>query len=342
MMRKLVVWFNSKNRNLPWRMNQDPYRIWVSEIMLQQTQVVTVIPYFERWMKRFPTVDALAAASQDEVNQLWAGLGYYSRARNLKKGALWVAAYIQENGKFPMKRDEWLQVPGVGDYTAGAICSIAFNQPEPIVDGNVVRVVSRIKANSEILDAKRTFIWKIAKSWVNKAHQQGLDPKDFNQAMMELGATVCRPKNPVCAECPVRSACKGKKNPQLYPAPKKKVTKIHLQESKWVLLKNKKVLLIQNQGTRWREGLWDLPDAGSLDFPKSKSGMRLISKFQLRYVVTRHQVERHHTVWEMSGPLADTQKSAHQKSGQWFKLSDLPALPAPTQKALDRVTELAD
>ena len=192
--RDLSSWFKKNARVLPWRSNPIPYWVWLSEIMLQQTQVATVIPYFEKFIKKFPTVHDLAQASLDEVYSLWAGLGYYSRARNLHKGAVEMSRLIHEGKGFPKSRTEWLEIPGVGEYTAGAICSIALNQAEPIVDGNVVRVLSRVDAIRK-LDLKKTKIWDIATELVQ---QKRVEPRILNQALMELGATICKPKNPKC------------------------------------------------------------------------------------------------------------------------------------------------
>lgn len=188
--RKLLKWFDRDQRDMPWRKDRDPYRIWVSEIMLQQTQVKTVIPYFNRWMKTFPTVHALAKAPLPKVLKQWEGLGYYSRARNLHKAAHIVSQEL--DGNIPDTLPGILKLPGIGRYTAGAILSIAYDQPVPVLDGNVKRVVSRLflMKDNGATTASETRLWNKAESLVPRKR-----PGDFNQALMELGATVCLPKN---------------------------------------------------------------------------------------------------------------------------------------------------
>ena len=203
---------------MPWRETKDPYAIWVSEIMLQQTRVETVRAYFTRWMKRLPTVRALAEAPLDEVLSLWSGLGYYARARNLHAAAGVVVA--EDRGVVPRDPVRLRELPGVGDYTAGAIASIAFDLPEPILDGNVARILSRIYEIDAPAEAKATRdqLWKLAR---------GLVPtdaaSDFNQAMMELGATVCTPRNPDCLGCPVQGLCRARARGRQEELPRKKL-----------------------------------------------------------------------------------------------------------------------
>ena len=325
----LSVWFQKNARSLPWRSHPEPYSVWLSEVMLQQTQVATVLPYFEKFMKAFPKVQDLAQASLDEVYVLWAGLGYYSRARNLHRGAIAIAERIQAGQSFPKNREEWLLIPGVGEYTAGAICSIAFQQREALVDGNVVRVLSRLYA-IEKTDAKKTEIWAKAKALVNVP---SVNPSALNQSLMELGALICRPKNPQCERCPVQKHCAGKKNPEKYPEPKKKVVWKKLQEHKWVLLCEGKVYLQKNKKGLWREGLWDYPNAGTL-LPVLSA--RIKTEFTTKYVVTNHKIERKHTVLELKPKAA----SSFVKQGEWFSPERLPALPAPVKKALLKVQKL--
>ncbi|KAG9445794.1 hypothetical protein H6P81_011922 [Aristolochia fimbriata] len=213
----LLKWYYDNQRVLPWRTNQceekkesqeereaRAYAVWVSEVMLQQTQVVTVIDYYKRWMTKWPTVHHLAQASQEEVNELWAGLGYYRRARFLLEGA----KSIVEEGEFPKTASALRNVRGIGDYTAGAIASIAFKEAVPVVDGNVIRVVARLKAISENPKEARTIksFWKLAGQLVDPSY-----PGDFNQALMELGATLCTPANPSCSVCPVSEQCQALK-----------------------------------------------------------------------------------------------------------------------------------
>jgi A/G-specific adenine glycosylase len=202
--RALLAWYRAAKRDLPWRRTQDPYRIWLSEIMLQQTRVAAAIGYYERFLARFPTIDSLAAARVDEVMRLWAGLGYYSRARNLHRAAQEIVA--RHSGEFPRTWDEAIALPGIGDYTAAAILSIAYGAPHAVLDGNVARVLARLDAIRGDLRAPRR--WKA----LTARAQQIADPAspgDWNQAMMELGATICLPKSPRCEECPVRRFCRA-------------------------------------------------------------------------------------------------------------------------------------
>ncbi|MFQ7057035.1 MAG: A/G-specific adenine glycosylase [Turicibacter sanguinis] len=198
----LIDWYYIVKRDLPWRINRDPYRILVSEIMLQQTQVVTVIPYYERFMKLFPTTKELAEADEQTLLKAWEGLGYYSRARNLQESA----KMIEAMGGFPTTHEEILKLKGVGPYTAGAVSSIAFGIPAPAVDGNVFRVMSRVCCIFEDIAKPKTR--KVFESVVTDviSHE---DPSAFNQGLMELGATICTPKSPKCLECPVQKHCQA-------------------------------------------------------------------------------------------------------------------------------------
>jgi A/G-specific adenine glycosylase len=204
--KQLLGWFRQYRRDLPWRRTKDPYRIWLSEIMLQQTRVAAVIPYYERFLERFPDVHALAAAPQEEVLRLWSGLGYYSRARNLQRAAQEIVA--KHGGVFPRGEKDALALPGIGSYTAAAILSIAYGAKHAVLDGNVARVLARIFAvQGDLRDAKR---WQALQESANAL----LDPKspsDWNQAMMELGATLCTPQSPQCLLCPVTQFCRARK-----------------------------------------------------------------------------------------------------------------------------------
>ncbi len=201
----LLAWYRKEGRSLPWRENRDPYRIWLSEIMLQQTTVAAVIPYYERFLQRFPTIERLAAASLDDVIGLWAGLGYYSRARNLHRAAQQIVA---GQGVFPETLEELMALPGVGRSTAGAILSIAFNKPAPILDGNVRRVLVRLFAWREDPRSSRAEkqLWQWAEILTPAEH-----PHDYAQAIMDLGATICLPRVPICAICPLQELCQALK-----------------------------------------------------------------------------------------------------------------------------------
>jgi A/G-specific adenine glycosylase len=204
--KSLLDWFRTYQRDLPWRTNRDPYRIWISEIMLQQTRVAAVIPYYERFLQRFPDVQRLAEGPHEEILRLWSGLGYYTRARNLQHAAQQIMA--KHTGEFPRKREDALGLPGIGEYTAAAILSIAFDQPLAVLDGNVARVIAR-------LDAVRGDL-RAPQRWRGLQNRAGTllvreSAGDWNQAMMEVGATVCTPKSPQCLLCPVSQWCEGRK-----------------------------------------------------------------------------------------------------------------------------------
>lgn len=215
-------WFAKYGRkHLPWQQNKTPYRVWISEIMLQQTQVATVIPYFERFMQAFPTVAALANAKEDEVLHLWAGLGYYSRARNLHRAAKMIME--KWNGELPDRRDDLITLPGIGLSTAGAILSIAFHQPTAILDGNVKRVLSRFHAICDPIDDKKTEnqLWQLAEYYMPT-----IQTADYTQAMMDLGATLCTRSKPDCTSCPLARHCKGHELQIAASLPRKKAAKV--------------------------------------------------------------------------------------------------------------------
>jgi A/G-specific adenine glycosylase len=204
--KQLLAWFRQFQRDLPWRRTKDPYRIWLSEIMLQQTRVAAAIPYYQRFLQRFPDVQALATAPPEEVLRLWSGLGYYSRARNLQQAAQQIVA--KHGGRFPKRMDDALALPGIGNYTAAAILSIAFGEKHAVLDGNVARVLARLGAiQGDLREHQR---WQE----LQKTADRLLEPKspgDWNQAVMELGATLCTPKSPQCLLCPVAQFCEGRK-----------------------------------------------------------------------------------------------------------------------------------
>ncbi len=204
--KQLLAWFRQFQRDLPWRRTRDPYRVWLSEIMLQQTRVAAVIPYYERFLERFPNVCVLAAAPEQEVLRLWSGLGYYSRARNLQKAAQQIVA--EHGGEFPSRLESVLALPGIGNYTAAAILSIAFEEKHAVLDGNVARVLTRLGAMRG--DLRASGRWQELQECAD-AYLDANSPGDWNQAMMELGATLCAPKSPQCLLCPVAQFCEGRK-----------------------------------------------------------------------------------------------------------------------------------
>lgn len=252
---RLLSWFQKNKRDLPWRKNKNPYRVWISEIMLQQTQVKTVIPYYERWLKTFPTLKSLAKAPIEKVLKLWEGLGYYSRARNLKRGAEIIVRELKS--RFPETRETLLQVPGIGPYTAGAIASIAFGKPEPLVDGNVGRVFARLFEIPGIWNEPKTNqkLWKKAREVLSVKY-----PGDFNEALMELGATVCTKDNPRCGACPVSEYCRAYRNGTIDRFPHTKKSNITKVEKVTLLLrKNGSVLLRRKKPGHIMAGLYEFP-----------------------------------------------------------------------------------
>ncbi len=202
----LVGWFNADHRAMPWRADPSPYRVWISEIMLQQTQVVTVIPYFHRFLARFPDFASLAAAPLQELLKVWEGLGYYTRARNLHRTAQLVME--QHGGRLPQTFEELIRLPGIGRYTAAAIASIAFNEAVPVVDGNVLRVLSRFLGRETDIGSSAAKDWFF--EYLQKPIESSGNPAAFNQAIMELGALVCTPQKPDCAACPIGVGCRAR------------------------------------------------------------------------------------------------------------------------------------
>lgn len=295
--RALLTWYRREKRDMPWRRDPSPYRVWVSEIMLQQTTVAAVTPKYEAFMKRFPDVRALAAASEDEVLAMWAGLGYYSRARNLRKAALEVVE--KRSGVFPSDRDAVLDLPGVGRYTAGAILSIAFGKPEPLVDGNVIRVFSRLFAKKGRLKdpAFAASMWPLAADLVPKEA-----PGDWNQALMELGATVCTPESPSCGACPVASFCaanaRGLQDRLPVPEPRREPTPVRWT-CLWIERGGEVLLWRRGDDDRLLKGLWGLPEARRLD---AKVGRRLATA---AHSITHHAltVELREGVLSAGAPL---------------------------------------
>lgn len=335
-LKALAEWFERQKRVLPWREDPSLYRVWVSEIMLQQTQVVTVIPYFERFVARFPSVEKLARASTDEVMVHWAGLGYYSRARNLHRAARqFVEAGGGSTAVFPRDRAGWEAVPGVGPYTAGAILSIALGQVEAILDGNVERVLSRLRrvARGRGDAIYKARLWRLAGAFVKNGAQHGIAPSVTNQALMEIGATVCTPRKPKCGECPLSALCRGRAENDAEAYPPRKAPKQWLAVTEIVHLilqgrAGKEKFLVARRATgRWRSGLWDLPEF----LPFEKSALVQVGEIESRHVVTRHKIRRTTLIWRTRKSAAIW--SAADPGGEsmkWVPLGD----PAQAQVAI--------
>lgn len=315
----LLDWFAAHARDLPWRRTRDPYAIWIAEVMLQQTQVATVIPYWERWMQALPDVAALARAPLDRVLKLWEGLGYYTRARNLHRAAQRVVA--QYAGKLPRDFDAILALPGVGRYTAGAICSLAFNQPTPVLDGNVTRVLARVFGlRADVTrPAARRRLWSLAGDLVNVAAGWSPPPGGMagkgrgarrvascpcgalNEALMELGATVCTPRQPRCKVCPLAALCVARAAGLAASLPRKG----HVNASRtrcvlaFVCERRGRLLARRRPENGVNAGLWELPNleaksgASALEAARDLLGeqaLRVRPVLALRHTITTTQI----------------------------------------------------
>jgi A/G-specific adenine glycosylase len=262
---RLLQWYDQSGRDLPWRKTRDPYAIWISEIMLQQTQVKTVLPYYDRWLRQFPDVATLAAADLQTVLKAWEGLGYYARARNLHRAAQDVVTRFE--GQFPSTLAAALTLAGIGRTTAGGILSAAFNLPLPIMDGNVKRVLARL-IGLEVPPSKALHqLWEISSQLVPQ--NQG---RDFNQALMDLGATICTPQNPACGLCPWRSDCQAHQQEKVsaMPVPEKKATARHKTIAVGIIWNDQNQVLIDRRPELGLlGGLWEFPSVervGKTDF----------------------------------------------------------------------------
>ena len=256
--RALLKWYERNRRDLPWRRDRDPYRVWVSEIMLQQTRVAAVLDHYARFLKRFPTVQSLAGAREASVLAVWSGLGYYHRARRMHQAAKVIAR--ARSGRFPTTADEWRALPGIGRYTAAAIASIAFGEAVAVVDGNVERVIQRLVGTQVRPKAGRTWgtetqgrevVWRQAELLLDRAR-----PGDFNQAMMELGATVCTPRAPQCLLCPVNAFCESRGETQPNPQARRKRKTVSYALAR----RDSSVLLVRRAAdASLMAGMWELP-----------------------------------------------------------------------------------
>ncbi len=335
--RAMIQWFAREARDLPWRRTSDPYAIWVSEVMLQQTQVAAVIPYWERWLAALPTVRALAEAPLEQVLKLWEGLGYYSRARNLQRAA----QLIQERygGVFPQTRAEVLDLPGVGPYTAGAVCSLAFNQPEPILDGNIIRVLTRLFAwegNPKAAPLQER-LWAMARQLVATAAATRAHPRPcnaLNQSLMELGALVCTPRNPRCAACPVQSFCLAKKQGRAeeLPTPTAKAKITAREHVVFLFHQRGKYWVRQRPGEKVvNAGLWEFPSVELEVAGPAARHLAIQSALPTAAPVAElgkvtHHITRYRHVFAVC--RADTAPSAAIQSagGGWHSIAQIEAL----------------
>lgn len=337
--RRLLAWYTKHARDLPWRKSSNPYRVWVSEVMLQQTQVETVKPYFQRFMKAFPTIQKLAAADEQEVLRLWEGLGYYRRARGLHAAAKQVVA--DHGGRFPRDVRTLQTLPGIGRYTAGAIVSIAYDQRAPILEANTIRLFARLIGYPEdpTKAAGQKILWQTA--------EEVLPQKEiarFNQALMELGSLVCKPDSPNCDQCPAASLCVANESGAQASIPKKmkKIKFTDLNEAAVVVRKNGKVLVRQcAEDERWA-GLWDFPRFAIEHEGPLFVRDELVSKVQEQTGVTvtpggllktiKHGVTRYRITLDCyeakftSGRI----RSTKTRPIRWLSLSELPDTPLST------------
>jgi A/G-specific adenine glycosylase len=251
---ELLKWYDKSKRNLPWRKTLDPYKIWLSEVMLQQTQVKTVIPYYKKWIKKFPDFQSISESNLDVLIKLWEGLGYYNRCRNFYNAVKII--YSNFDSMLPKDIEDFKSLPGVGNYTASAVYSIAFSEPHPVMDGNVKRVMCRVFQFRNLTSFNMKRLISSLEKWID--HNR---PGDFNQALMELGATLCKPINPKCRICPLKLVCRGydSGHPERYPITKKKQPIPILNVLTGLVWKQDTFLILQRVGYKHLTNLWELP-----------------------------------------------------------------------------------
>lgn len=324
---KLLDWYADNARPLPWRDSRDPYRIWVSEVMLQQTRIEAVRPYFDRFMQAFPTIHALAEASTDRLMKLWEGLGYYSRARNLQAAAkVMVERY---DGRMPASYEELLALPGIGEYTAGAIASIAFGIPVPAVDGNVLRVMARLLCCAE--DVMQPAVRKKLTGMLRTMVPENA-PGQFNQALMELGETLCLPRiEPRCADCPIRAHCQAYAQSCARDLPVRAKAKARRIEQRTVFLLirtqrgERQVLVHKRPNKGLLAGLWELPNKEGVyvraEMESYIRGLGLEAESASALQKTKHVFA--HIEWHMQGWCVHTAGEFSEKDFRWVGLEAL-------------------
>ncbi len=344
---KLLAWYDAHHRDLPWRRSRDPYAIWISETMLQQTRVETVIPYYRRFLERFPDIGSLATADRDDVYEHWAGLGYYSRARNLHNAAQMMVADFA--GNVPSNAEDLQKLPGVGRYTAGAVASIAYGEPEPVVDGNVIRVLTRLLDMRADVTRKPVLerLWHEAGSLA-----RGARPGDINQALMEFGATVCTPKSPRCKRaCPLARMCHARAAgtvDELPNKPRKKKPKPVEAVSVW-LPRGNRVLAVQRPETGLLANLWEFP-GGELErgeeakahverIVRNSVGLEILNPTYagtVEHIFTHRHLQLH--VFRAAGAEGRVGLNGYQ-AHKWIAPKKFDSLPIAslTQKALELV-----
>ncbi|HAY85305.1 MAG TPA: A/G-specific adenine glycosylase [Chloroflexi bacterium] len=332
---KLLRWYHQHQRSFPWREDPDPYPVWISEIMAQQTRLETMLPYFQRWMARFPSIAALAEASQQEVLNMWEGLGYYSRARNLHRAAKTIMESF--NGQLPATRSELETLPGIGRYTAGAIASIAFGQDEAVVDGNVKRVYARLFQISDPINtpAVENRIWALAESQL--PHGQA---GDYNQALMDLGATICLPRQPLCQRCPLSGECQAFQNNLTAELPVKKQTPSsphHTVTAAVLHAQNGQVLIAQRPQEALLGSLWEFPGGKRENGESLKACLKreILEELQctikigeklgiFKHAYTHFKVTLHAYHCEL---VSDSISPQYHQEVRWVNISDLGEYP---------------
>ncbi len=331
MQRALLGWYNRHKRDLPWRKTHDPYSIWLSEIMLQQTTVKTVVPYYQKFLEQFPTLKSLADADEQKYLKLWAGLGYYNRIRNLHKAANIVVKEYE--GVIPSSKEKLLELPGLGDYTASAVASIAFNEAVAVVDGNVMRVLARLHAYGKEIKTteSKKFFSKKANECLDKKN-----PGDFNQAMMELGATVCTPKNPTCLLCPVQKFCVAfkKETVEKYPVMSKPLKYFTEYLTSSICIQDDKILLRQRGKNEIMSGLWEFPLEKTAS---SKLSTKINTASQIKHSIMNR---RYVITPQFVAPSLEKKRS----NTKWihFKKMDQYPLTTITQKIIKKIPAVND
>jgi A/G-specific adenine glycosylase len=338
----LLDWFSKNARDLPWRRTRDPYAIWVSEIMLQQTQVKTVLPYWTHWMCELPTIAALASASEAKLHKLWEGLGYYMRVRNLQKAAR--AIVDNHGGRFPENFDDILELPGIGRYTAGAICSIAFDQPKPILDGNVIRVLTRIFGIQENPREKKASarLWQLAEALVLEADKRE-GCSHLNQSLMELGALICTPRNPNCAVCPASAYCIARREnrQEQFPNPAKRIAMTPRRFIALLVNRRGRFLVRQRPAIGVNAHLWEFPNievSSDSDADSAAASIFGASPMRLeKFCIVKHSITRYRMTLETY--RADFNSHAFDVSGKWLPLRNLDSLAFTSahRKVLDQI-----
>jgi A/G-specific adenine glycosylase len=340
--RRLLDWYDANRREMPWRDHPDPYAVWVSEIMLQQTQVETVRGYFARFVQAFPTVAALAAAPQQQVLKLWEGLGYYTRARNLQRAAQQI---VTQGGALPRDAAGWAELPGVGPYTAAAIASICFGVPAPVVDGNVIRVFARYRGWDD--DFRKPAARARLASWLQPHIAVSGRPGDFNQAMMDLGATCCTPRTPGCDRCPLRGGCVARRECRQAALPMRPARKaVPTRTAVAVLARDAagRVLLAQRADDGLLGGLWELPSRASGDAPTARDAARVLrvaAGLRATHMETRgcftHVFTHFKQVWHLfeATGLKMTAEKQNPPTARFMMPDELP-LTTLTRRVLDQ------